>query len=70
MSGWSVLASNFNASELVLGARCCFKEHKFNVAMNVSERYSTIEGWLLEGDYKVVEFFVCTLKDIFDANKK
>ena len=36
LSSWSVLSSNLSEGELMLGARCCFKESKFNIILNLS----------------------------------
>ena len=54
----------------MLGSRGCFNGSKFNVVLSVGERWSFIEGWLLEGEEKVVEFYVCTLRDLVDARKR
>jgi len=42
----------------------------FNLMLNLHEKNSFIEGFLLAGDLKAMNFLMCTLKEILDSAKK
>ena len=55
---------------MLVGASCSFGDSFFNVILNVGEKWCWWEGFLLKGESKAMNFFICSLKEMIDGSKK
>jgi hypothetical protein len=56
--------------QALFAANCGYWDSKFNLLLSLHEKCSWIEGFLLEGDSKPMNFLICTFKEMLNASKK
>jgi hypothetical protein len=69
-TGWSLIPPGKDRGQWLVMSKCAYPGNKFSICLNLSEKVSWIEGFLVEGEPTAMNFFICTFKEILDAGKK